>query len=472
MPLRALAVAIGIAWSVAFVLVGLRHDLQMYGDGSIFAYAVAAQDAWTFHWHNISGRAFVYLLAHLPAETYVGLTGDARGGIGLHGLLFFSAPLAGLALTYAADRSKGRLIFVYACLSTACLCPFVFGFPTEMWVAHAVFWPTLAISHYARDGRAGYVAIAGGFTALVLTHGGGVVLAATILASTALRGLRGPVLRRTAGAFVIAMAVWALMLLTFRPDPYIAKVITTAAFSFIDLRNLLAPAAILMLVAVLSFVAASMMAHHLVTTRHAPVAAFALVMAGLAAYWLRFDHSLLADYRYPLRTALLVGTPIFGLLAVAYALRSDGDLRVPGPLLPRALAALEWAVAPRHLICVLLIILAVHVVETAKFVGAWNDYTGAVRTLAMGQAADPALGDARFVSSDRIDAARNRLSWSSTAHFLSVLVAPALAPLRLVVSPDPGYWWLSCKTASASQQTSRAVPLESRRLIRAYACAQ
>ena len=158
MPLRALAVAIGIAWSVAFVLVGLRYDLQMYGDGSIFAYAVAAQDAWTFHWHNISGRVFVYLLAHLPAETYVGLTGDARGGIGLHGLLFFSAPLAGLALTYAADRSKSRLIFVYACLSTACLCPFVFGFPTEMWVAHAVFWPTLAISHYARDGRAGNVA--------------------------------------------------------------------------------------------------------------------------------------------------------------------------------------------------------------------------------------------------------------------------------------------------------------------------
>ncbi|HVI65857.1 MAG TPA: hypothetical protein VM910_25215, partial [Bradyrhizobium sp.] len=126
--LRAFAIAVGICWSVLFVVIGLRYELQMYADGSIFSYAIAARDAWAFHWHNISDRLFVYLFCHLPAETYVELTGDPYGGIMVYGFLFFVAPLLGLTATFAADRSQGRIIFSYACLSTACLCPLVFGF--------------------------------------------------------------------------------------------------------------------------------------------------------------------------------------------------------------------------------------------------------------------------------------------------------------------------------------------------------
>jgi hypothetical protein len=40
----------------------------MYADGSIFSYSVAVQDAWAFHWHNISGRLFVYFFSYLPTE--------------------------------------------------------------------------------------------------------------------------------------------------------------------------------------------------------------------------------------------------------------------------------------------------------------------------------------------------------------------------------------------------------------------
>src|SRR4029077_15959374 len=61
--LRAVAVALGIGWSILFVVVGLHYDLQMYGDGSIFSYAVAARDAWAFHLHNMPGRLFVYLFS-------------------------------------------------------------------------------------------------------------------------------------------------------------------------------------------------------------------------------------------------------------------------------------------------------------------------------------------------------------------------------------------------------------------------
>ena len=152
--LRTVVIAAGICWSVLFVVIGLGYELQMYGDGSLFSYAVAVQDAWAFHWHNISGRLFVYLFCYVPAETYVELTRDAGGGIVVYGFLFFVAPLLGLVATFAADRSKGRIVFCTACASTACLCPLVFGFPTEMWMAQALFWPALAVCHYARGGIA------------------------------------------------------------------------------------------------------------------------------------------------------------------------------------------------------------------------------------------------------------------------------------------------------------------------------
>src|SRR5882724_10528001 len=79
--LRTFAIAAGICWSVLFVVIGLRYELQLYADGSLFSYSVAVQDAWAFHWHNISGRLFTYIVSYVPAETYVELTRDARGGI-------------------------------------------------------------------------------------------------------------------------------------------------------------------------------------------------------------------------------------------------------------------------------------------------------------------------------------------------------------------------------------------------------
>ena len=197
--LRILVIVAGIGWSLAFVAIGLRYELQTYGDGAMFSYAVAVRDAWAFHWHNISGRVAVYLLTLRPAELYVALSGNPNGGIVAYGLLLFVAPLAGLAGTFALDRSKGRVIFAFACVSTACLCPLVFGFPTEMWVAHAIFWPALAAGHYARRTIGGAALLFVLLLALVLSHEGALVLAIAIVVTLALRGLRD-------GAFLRAAA--------------------------------------------------------------------------------------------------------------------------------------------------------------------------------------------------------------------------------------------------------------------------
>jgi hypothetical protein len=118
----------------------------------------------------------------------------------------------------------------------------------------------------------------------------------------------------------------------------------------------------------------------------------------------------------------------------------------------------------------LCLVLLVHVVETSKFVTAWTRYKSAVLSLAMGADANPTLGDARFVSATRIGSELDRLSWPSTTPYLSVLVAPALAPKRLVVDPRANYFWASCETATANELAERAIPAESRLLIRTQAC--
>jgi hypothetical protein len=75
-----------------------------------------------------------------------------------------------------------------------------------------------------------------------------------------------------------------------------------------------------------------------------------------------------------------------------------------------------------------------------------------------------------FVSSSRIGAELNRLAWNSTTPYLSVLVAPRFELTRLVVDPDAGYFWLSCKTARQSEATSTAIPAAARRLVRIHGC--
>ncbi|HTM72187.1 MAG TPA: hypothetical protein VL198_03060, partial [Pseudolabrys sp.] len=202
--LRNLAVAAGFGWSLAFVIVALVYELQFYADGAIFSYAVAVQNVWAFHWHNIANRASVFLLSLWPAEVLVGLTGSPTAGIITYGFLFYVAPLAGLAGTLAADRSRGRIIFAYACASTALLCPLIFGFPTEMWMAHVLFWPALALAHYARQGVLGSVILSVTMTALALTHAGGVVFAIVIVATLALRGFHHPLFLRGAAVLFVA----------------------------------------------------------------------------------------------------------------------------------------------------------------------------------------------------------------------------------------------------------------------------
>jgi hypothetical protein len=467
--LRTLVVIVGMTAAILFVVIGLGCGLQEYADGSMFSYAVAAQDAWAFHWHNISGRLFVFLAIDAPAEIYVALTHDARTGIVFYGLLFFGAQLLGLVATRAADRSPGRFIFAFVCASTACLCPLVFGFPTEMWVAHALFWPTLAVSHYARRGIAWFLLVFAMILALVLTHEAGLVLAAVIVFTLLLRGPKDAAFLRAAGSLLVALSIWAMVKLTVPPDAYDGPVMRQAALHFFDPGIFTSYLLVVLYGALIGYgiVFVALRRRH---TTKAHILAASVVAAALAVYWLWFDRSLHAEQRYYMRTVVLLGTAALGVLAALLALEAEGRLSLPIPLLRRLLDALHADVTVGVVTGAVLVVVLVHAVETAKFVSAWADYRAAVRALATGQASDPALGDPDFVSSARIGAALNRLSWFSTTPYLSVLAAPGFAPARLVVDPTSNYFWLTCATATANEKAARAIPPESRRLVRVYAC--
>jgi hypothetical protein len=464
--LRAFVVGVALCWSVAFVVVALCYRLELYADGAMFSYAVAVQDVWAFHWHNISGRLTVFLLSLWPAEIYVGLSGNPGAGIMVYGLLFYLAPLAGLIGTFAADRSHRRIIFVYACASTALLCPLVFGFPTEMWMAHALFWPALAVSHYANRTIAGTALVFVLMLLLAFAHEGALVLATAIVATLGLRGWRDASFLRAAAVLAVVAALAAASKFVLPADEYYAGVLMRAALHFFDL-TIFQVGVVMLLSAVLAGYAISFLLLSRLT-RRAWLYAAGIVIVALSIYWLWFDHRMLASNRYYLRTALVIVTPVFGALAAWSAMSGDGRLAfaLPGP--ERAMtAARSRAAGP--LAALFMILTLVHVIETAKFVTAWNHYRAAVASLATGDASDPALGDPHFVSTERIAADLKPLSWFSTTPYLSVLVA-GFMPNRLVIDPAGNYFWLSCATATANAQAARAVPQSTRDLVRIYSC--
>jgi len=463
--LRRLIVATGLCWSVAFVAIALSCRLELYGDGAMFSYAVAVRDVWAFHWHNISGRSSVFLFSLLPAETMVAATGSPWAGIITYGLLFYSAPLIGLILTYAADRSRDRSIFVYACCSTALLCPLVFGFPTEMWLAHALFWPALAISHYAKQTLPGAVLVFVALLALAFTHEGSLVLLFAIVATLAGHGLRNPLFLRAMTCLVATVILAALSKFVLPPDDYYAGVLLRAALHFFDPDIFKVEVVLLLLAALAAYGAIFAMISKLSPDR-ACIYTPGIVLAALAVYWLQFDHSVHASSRYYLRTALVLLTPAFGAMAALSA--GDG---VGFPPLARLQLALS---TPTHrALCLLtgafLLVTLIHAVETAKFVSAWADYRTAVAALATGQEADPALGNSNFVSSQRIPPGLDALSWFSTIPYLSVILAN-FSPTRLVIDPAGNYFWLSCATATQNRDAARAVPVQARELVRIYSC--
>jgi hypothetical protein len=464
---RLLIVGTGLCWSVTFPVIALFYQLELYGDGAMFSYAVAVRDVWAFHWHNISGRTSVFLLTLLPAEALVRITDSPSAGIIAYGLLFYISPLIGLAVTYATDRSPGRIIFVYACGSTALLCPLIFGFPTEMWLAHAMFWPTLALSHYAKMTRSGALLVFTAWILLAFTHEGALVLLLAIAATLAPRGLWSTTFVRAAISLMIVAILAVAAKIILPPDDYYADAFLRAGLHFLDPKIFRVEVVLILLTAIIAY-SAILMLLSIWFPRWACIWALGILLGLLSIYWLHLDHSVHASSRYYLRTALVIVTPLLGMLAASAALTREGIVLNRLTRL-RHILILSRGGTLCALASIFLVVTLTHAIETGKFVASWIDYRDAIAMLAMSGNSDPALGDPRFVSAERISPALAPLSWFSTVPYLSIILSN-FRPNRLIIDPAGNYFWLSCRTATRNKDAELVVPVQTRELVRVYSC--
>jgi len=272
-------------------------------------------------------------------------------------------------------------------------------------------------------------------------------------------------LRGIAILLVIAVLA-ATSKILFPPDEYYAGAFMRAALHFFD-PAIFRVEIIVGLLAAISVYAALLGLISIWLPRRACVLALPALFVLLCIYWLHFDHSVHANSRYYMRTALVIATPLLGIMAAFAVMSREG--MIPNPLanMQRALMS-----SPRRacaLASILIAVTLIHVVETAKFVTAWSRYREAIATLAMTPDSDPVLGDPRFVSSKRGPPDLAPLEWFSTIPYLSAILAN-FRPNRLVIDPAGNYFWLSCATATHSMEQQLVVPFNTRELVRTYSC--
>ncbi len=102
-------------------------------------------------------------------------------------------------------------------------------------MAHAMFWPALAVCHYPKRTAVGTALVLVMMLTLAFTHEGALVLAFAIVATLAPRGLRDVSFLRAAAVLVVVLAMATATKIMLPPDEYYADVFLRAALHFFDL---------------------------------------------------------------------------------------------------------------------------------------------------------------------------------------------------------------------------------------------
>ena len=206
---------------------------------------------------------------------------------------------------------------------------------------------------------------------LAFAHEGAFVLLLAVLATLALRGLQNG----ASGAGCAILFVTAILAVTskilFLPDEYYADAFMRAALHFFDPAIFGVEIVVELLAAIIVYVAMLKLIS-IWTPKRACIFALSVLLALLCIYWLRFDHSVHANSRYYMRTALVIATPLLGVIAALAAMNREGSVADPLAKFQRALIS-----SPNGrcaLASILFAVTLIHVVETAKFVTAWSRY--------------------------------------------------------------------------------------------------
>jgi len=158
----------------------LATDQMLWGDGSLFAYVAGLDDPWSLFWRDFPARLGGGLISTLPAWVAGRLGVEAEGISFIYQATWLALPLAGLGWAWRLLPADDKDWIAPAVLFWAAVVMTSFTFPTELWVAAALFWPVL-FALLTPDGRAARLTRLGVTPLMIFTHETVVLLVPVLL---------------------------------------------------------------------------------------------------------------------------------------------------------------------------------------------------------------------------------------------------------------------------------------------------
>lgn len=350
-------VLVAFAMSAALPVVAVLFRVTPFADGSFFVLSLLSPDPWDFGWESYPSRLTAFALTILPPFWIGRLTGNGSLAVGAYSAIMGLLPLAGLLATRRVAAPGSHWLTICA-ISTIVLAFSVTFFPTEMWLAHTLIWPLVALAAKT-EARAGAILALSLVTAFV--HEAAIPLVVLAL-------LHGFLITRRVGLLLVLAAVAGVSIAVklFAPiaNGEIARTVGDNALNFLNPDNFVNNFTIVATLAVLLLLALRLILRP--DSRRAEIMILAVVCAAAAAqiaFWPGPPHVM---RRYVGRTIIFAG--LSATLAAAILLQMSP-----------AIAAMAERGRARYgdvLLGVLTVVVVVsavgHVAETARFLRHWH----------------------------------------------------------------------------------------------------
>jgi hypothetical protein len=433
--------------------------VMLHGDGSYFVFAIAAGEPWELKWRELATRASTYVFTVVPAEFLSNafeLSGEHIAAV--NGLTFYGVQWIQYLLVVLLAWRQFPHLLIYPILQYGLSTGLGFGFPSEILLAPGFFWICL-FSLVRRPVPWALLCVS--FAGLVFSHELAIPSALLILAFNSRRRrwigpTQGPSSTLFACFAVILLAIWLVIRLHgggIGGD-------LNAIYVFDPRRVLNDPTLWLVVTAIVTLGAIS-------SARFAKNRHFFWVMGGTCFFLTVLASSSLnvAQGRYDsARTIIAACMAALGIIFVASQskLVCERDERDA----PTTIFVLKGGV---------IALLSINLAASMVFLYEWDRGFKAFSSVIN---AGPDTGNIEIVSDEKARALlgsvgnrlNERMAYSWTWPYRSIVVAKGFRPSRMIVDPEAPL--VPCKTLSLHQPKASRIPQEVIDVVSGFACSQ
>lgn len=462
-----------LAVSILYAAVFVATDLNLFYDGGLFSAVVAVGRPWEIYFCNFPARLGAYSLGVIPAAQFGRLTGSGAGAVHLYAILYICWPTLGVVATRLLDNTTDKHVSAFCNVATLTTPYYAYGFPTEVWISFALFWPTLCCCICAQSSIVRLAALFVLLPLLLFTHEAA-ILFFPILAGVAICFCRGRQRLLILATIVAVLALWAAVrgLVPACSPRQLSPLQMLAGRPFVNLVSV--GIAVAMAAWLVALVVAETAKLGRERANDLPLMAGAIV---LALYVYLTADSIYGLERYPARTLVLAQTFALGCICVGQLLierHSPGTswaMEFATKLLERYSMNIKRAV-----VAFLGFSIVAHGYATATFVAAWMDFNKEIARIAFDGAPAP-KGFATLslehgkVAGTQAQPRSWRLATASTPVHV-IMRAPGFETKRLVIidASAEGPTWFNCEHGKALERAPGAIGPTSAALIRQLLC--